>query len=77
MHFLSINPNFSLKNAQKMPKNRVLLKNDLDRVLKAFGLIFLYVNIDTLKSILAYFQIIGSRILGYTEREKWSFLGFS
>ena len=50
---------------------------DLDRVLKAFGLIFLYVNIDTLKSILAYFQIIGSRILGYTEWEKWSFLGFS
>jgi len=76
MHFLSINPNFSLKNAQKMPKNRVLLNNDLDRVLKAFGLIFLYVNIDTLKSILAYFQIIGSRIFGYTECAKWSFLGF-
>ena len=77
MHFLSINPNFSLKSAQKMPKNWVLLNNDLDRVLKAFGLIFLYVNIDTLKSFLAYFQIIGSRILGYTEWEKWSFLGFS
>jgi hypothetical protein len=53
-----------------MPKNRVLLNNDV-------GQIFLYVNIDTLKSILAYFQIIGSRILGYTEWEKWSFLGFS
>jgi len=62
---------------KKLPKSRVPLNNDLDRVLKAFGLIFLYVNIDTLKSILAYFQIIGSRILGFTEWEKWSFLGFS
>jgi hypothetical protein len=53
------------------------LNNDLDRVLKAFGLIFVNVNIDTLKSILAYFKIIGSRILGYTEWAKWSFLGFS
>jgi hypothetical protein len=60
-----------------MPKNRVLLNNDLDRVLNAFDLIFLYVNIDTLKSILAYFQIIGSRILGYTEWAKWPFMGFS
>jgi len=57
-----------------MPKNRVLLNNDLDRILKAFGLIFLYVNIDTLKSILAYIQMIGSRILGYTEWAKWSSL---
>ena len=62
---------------KKLPKNRVLLNNDQDRILKAFGLIFLYVNIDTLKSILAFFQMIGSRILGYTEWEKWSFLGFS
>ncbi len=62
---------------KKLPKSRVPLNNDLDRVLKAFGLIFLYVNIDTLKSILAYFQIIGSRILEYTEWGKWSFLGFS
>ena len=60
---------------KKLPENRVLLNNDLDRILKAFGLIFLYVNIDTLKSILAFFQMIGSRILGYTEWEKWSFLG--
>ena len=60
-----------------MPKNRVLLNNDQDRVLEAFGLIFLYDNIETLKSILAYFQMIGSRILGYTEWAKWSFLGFS
>jgi hypothetical protein len=58
----------------KLPKMGTL---DLDRV-KAFGLIFLYFNIDTLKTILAYFQMIGSRIiLGYTEWAKWSFLGFS
>ncbi len=59
-----------------MPKNRVLLNNDLDRVLKASGLIFLYVNIDTLKSILAYFQIIGSRILGYTSGQNGHFWDF-
>ncbi len=63
-----------------MPKIRVLLNNGLESF-KAVGLIFSYVNIDTLKSILAYFQITdsstGSRILGYTEWAKWSFMTFS
>ena len=77
MHFLPINSTFSSKMPKKLPKNRVLLNKDQDRVLKAFNLIFLYVNIDTLKSILAYFQMTGSLILGYTEWAKWSFFGFS
>ena len=41
---------FNKKMPKELPKNRVLLNNDLDHVFKASSLIFLYVNIDTLKS---------------------------